>query len=401
MFLTATEIHERAVRCAKQLKRCEAEMIVCFQLVQRACVYLKYEQPSLHLYAVNVLGLSEDQAYHFKRVALKALEIPEILAAVRGGVSVSKIRRVMSVITPGNQAIWIQRVKTLSQARLEREVARANPKELVKDKLKPLTGELYEVHCSVPVRVRELIERVQDLESKRLRRGADLAQVLEVSLEVYLEKNDPLRRARRAEERAKKVGGAGVGAGLDGGEGVSTHEVGKSISRHEVWKSVSRETSGEFSPRQSAEIVVSRQGGGKSVSGQGSGDSISRQVMDIEKGYSQRSGSDEKEQKGLNGGSVSRQTWVGAAPRRRSKPVARVIHKVALRDDMQCVFRDEKGVRCLSRRFTERHHVMLRAYGGSDTVGNLVTLCSSHHGYLHRRGAWSDRVRFGDHKNHL
>ncbi len=51
---------------------------MCKKLFER--VYEKLGYTSLHVYAVQALGFSDDQAYQFTRVALKSMEIPELKA---------------------------------------------------------------------------------------------------------------------------------------------------------------------------------------------------------------------------------------------------------------------------------------------------------------------------------
>jgi hypothetical protein len=81
------------------------------------------------------------------------------------------------------------------------------------------------------------------------------------------------------------------------------------------------------------------------------------------------------------------------APGKKSKPPvegkrivrAQTKHEVNLRDQGQCTHHYPDGKRCQSRRWTDRHHVIELAHGGSNTADNLSTLCSSHHRLLHER----------------
>ncbi len=196
--MDVSDIHQKTLECAKRYQSCEAELIDCLQLVLRESVHLKMRYSSLHGYVVQALRFSDDQAYHFTRVAVKALEIPEIKSAIASGaLTVAKARRVLSVITPRNQAEWISKATTLSQKELELEVVKVHPKEIVRDRLKPLTQNLVEFRCSIPVEVEKMVKRVCDLESKRLRRSVDLAHVLQAGLEIFLQKNDPVIIAQR------------------------------------------------------------------------------------------------------------------------------------------------------------------------------------------------------------
>ena len=65
------------------------------------------------------------------------------------------------------------------------------------DKFKPLAPKLIELHCSISTEVEELIRKVQDLESKRLRKNCSLEEAFKQMALLYLEKNDPVRKAER------------------------------------------------------------------------------------------------------------------------------------------------------------------------------------------------------------
>lgn len=70
-------------------------------------------------------------------------------------------------------------------------------------------------------------------------------------------------------------------------------------------------------------------------------------------------------------------------PRKRTPIPAKNIHEVNLRDAGKCTFITANGKRCEQQRWTEVHHRIPVAAGGSNHVDNLVTLCSTHHRWLH------------------
>jgi hypothetical protein len=59
-------------------------------------------------------------------------------------------------------------------------------------------------------------------------------------------------------------------------------------------------------------------------------------------------------------------------------------HQIQSRDQGQCTHTDLFGGRCENKRWTEIHHIVPWAVGGSNTVENLTTLCSAHHKMTHR-----------------
>jgi 5-methylcytosine-specific restriction endonuclease McrA len=62
-----------------------------------------------------------------------------------------------------------------------------------------------------------------------------------------------------------------------------------------------------------------------------------------------------------------------------SRPPARSIHIVNLRDHGECQKIGKDNKKCKSREFTEIHHIIPRSKGGSHDPENLITLCSGHH----------------------
>lgn len=63
---------------------------------------------------------------------------------------------------------------------------------------------------------------------------------------------------------------------------------------------------------------------------------------------------------------------------------AQIRHEVTLRDDGRCTQLSKEGIRCDNRRWLDIHHVKPKSLGGTDTVANLVTLCSAHHKMKHQ-----------------
>ncbi|MBI2605109.1 MAG: HNH endonuclease [Deltaproteobacteria bacterium] len=72
-------------------------------------------------------------------------------------------------------------------------------------------------------------------------------------------------------------------------------------------------------------------------------------------------------------------------PGMREPIPAEVLHQVSLRDQRRCVFRKGNGERCSQSRWIEVHHKIPVGKGGENTLENLTTLCSAHHGWIHSR----------------
>jgi HNH endonuclease len=69
---------------------------------------------------------------------------------------------------------------------------------------------------------------------------------------------------------------------------------------------------------------------------------------------------------------------------RRIRLTAANNHAVNLRDQGRCTHIDEHGKRCNSDRWTETHHIISVADGGTNDLSNLTTLCSFHHDLVHQ-----------------
>jgi len=74
-----------------------------------------------------------------------------------------------------------------------------------------------------------------------------------------------------------------------------------------------------------------------------------------------------------------------AARQTRSPIPAAIRHQVMLRDRGECQGTTPNGARCGCRQWTDIHHIRPISFGGTNHLGNLLTLCRSHHREVHRR----------------
>ena len=148
----------------------------------------------LYNYIVKALELSEDVAYNLSSVARKSLIVPELQTAIQNGLGVSKARKVIHVLTPENQSIWIKRAETLSCRKLEAEVAKASPLLAVAERMRFVGEDRLELKMGISEALQEKLLRIQDLESQRLSKAVSLEESLEAMVVLFLEKNDPLEK---------------------------------------------------------------------------------------------------------------------------------------------------------------------------------------------------------------
>jgi hypothetical protein len=161
--------------------------------------------PSLFVYAVSALKLSESLAYQFIGVARKSKEVPQLKAAVENGeITVSTARRVVSVINKTNQEDWLGKAKSLTQKTLEMEVAKENPKESIKERIRPVALERLEMRLGISQNLDRKLSRIKDLLSQKSQKSVSLEESIDAMADAFLEKHDPIQKAERL--LARKVG---------------------------------------------------------------------------------------------------------------------------------------------------------------------------------------------------
>jgi hypothetical protein len=191
-------LHTQACEIAGRYQKIEIELVDILQRIDQHRVYLKFGCGCLFDYAVSQLKLSESAAYNFIAVSRKALEVPALKEAIKSqSLSVSKARRITSVITKENQETWIPMALELSQRELEKEVARLNPQDEKPEKTKFVKEDRVNLNFTVSEDLYNKIKRIQDLEAQRTGKVVSLEEALKAMTELYLEKKDPVEKAMR------------------------------------------------------------------------------------------------------------------------------------------------------------------------------------------------------------
>jgi hypothetical protein len=192
-------IHDKAVSLALTYKKSEADLLDIIIQVRDHKIYRYMECTSVFEYCVKVLKLDPGLVYGFTAVAKKIKEVPEIKEKINEGVlNVSTAKRITSVITAKNKTEWLEKAETLTIRKLEKEVAKANPKEEVKERTSYLTSKRVRLELGLDEKLMLKVRRIQDLESQRQRRSVNLEDVISIITEMYLMKNDPMEKAKRA-----------------------------------------------------------------------------------------------------------------------------------------------------------------------------------------------------------
>jgi len=189
------KIHQLALSAASEFKQAEKKLLLALIEVEKSSVHLRLGFSSLFQYALS-LGLSEAVAHNAIAVAHKIREIPELEAEV-AEIGVSKIRKIVSVMTPENHAEWILKARTLSSRALEKEVVKVQPRAGTPERSRYISEKRLDLSLGVSEELMLRLRRAQDQVSQSLGRPASLEETLEAMTAFYLKHKDPLQKARR------------------------------------------------------------------------------------------------------------------------------------------------------------------------------------------------------------
>src|SRR4051794_27956890 len=109
----AKSLHLKAVEVAARFKKSEIELIEILEQVDQDKIFFVLEFTSLFEYATKGLGLSEEVAYVYIRVARTTQVIPALKEEIRSGnITVSKAKKIASVLNVENQNHWLELAKS-------------------------------------------------------------------------------------------------------------------------------------------------------------------------------------------------------------------------------------------------------------------------------------------------
>ena len=132
--------------------------------------------------------------------------MPELKAAVvQGELSISKARRITSVITPANHQEWIKNAQTMKQKELEKAVSIVNPQAHPIERIKPLARNISELRVPIDDETDKNLEILKELLSQKLKRPATLADVIAWAAKETREKFDPEKKAERSVKRVSSL----------------------------------------------------------------------------------------------------------------------------------------------------------------------------------------------------
>ena len=366
------DIHHKALQASARYKAAEVDLMNILDQVDLYRVYLRYGFNSLFQYAVHGLGLADNVAYTFINVTRKSREVPELKEEItKGALTVSKARKITAVINPENKSHWIELAKTAPQSKVEREVAKENPQEARKGRMDFVhpQNEIQEkvailqqpsvVRVQLQVGISEKlmmkIRRAQDLVGQKSRNPVGLEETLESLVDLFLERHDPVEKAKRQAIRGKLA---------DLSQDNSPKN--QNDSKQHGNENTGAQTQRDSKPNETQDGNGNGNGNGKSNHGsmtQTCPQHVLRQVPEM--------GASKNNSRTGNG--------------RRPLPAA-TKHRVMLRFSGQCGHVNHQGERCRETKFLEIHHLKPIALGGDNSIENLTLLCSGHHRAQHLSG---------------
>ncbi len=114
-----------------------------------------------------------------------------------GNITVSKARKITPVINKQNSKLWLEKAKSLSQKKLEKEVAKINPKTATPEKTTYVSENRLNLQLGVSEELLKKLRRFQDLLSQKKKKAVSLEKTLEDMVNIVLEKTDPVKKAKR------------------------------------------------------------------------------------------------------------------------------------------------------------------------------------------------------------
>jgi 5-methylcytosine-specific restriction endonuclease McrA len=332
----ALAVRDRAQECA----------VLWFAEVQRRGLYRELGYASLHLYATQALGFSENRTWQFKRLADDLDRLPALREAVTTGeLGWTKAQQVARVASTETQAAWVAQAKTQGRRELEREVQAARKRArvgAVATAQMTFGDDLALAPAQVPASEAAVFHVTLSLDAVQLAR-----------FEALLEAARKARVAPATADRAELVL-AGLAALVEGAP-AATAQPPAEVTGDPAAKSARRPVTTQIVVHQCPTCEAAA-----AVTARGELPLAPAQVEAL---------------------TCDARVRERGRPNRATIPPA-LRAAVLVRDRHRC-----SSPGCGATRFLEVHHVTPRQAGGANTADNLVTLCSRCHAFAHARGA--------------
>jgi hypothetical protein len=202
MTKSFTVLHERAIQISKTYLKAESDLITVLQQIDDCKGYREIGHKSLFEYATQALGLSESVSYNLITISRKSREVPKLQEMIRNQtVSISNARMIAPILNSKNQEKWLSAAASLSKRVLEKEIAKEHPKSLVQEQTRFVSENRLELKAGISEKLEEKLRQVQNMISSRVGVPVDLEETLQELVDFYIQKNDPIEKAKRLENR--------------------------------------------------------------------------------------------------------------------------------------------------------------------------------------------------------
>jgi len=200
------DLHQAAMHLCRERGRIDFQLIEILQKIEKSRLYVHLGVTSLFQYASQILGLSEATAYSFISVSKKSAQIPQLkLALKEQTLSVCKASRIVPALNRSNAVQLIKFAATHSKRDVEAEVARLNPQMARRETARPVSPDQFEVRVSLSRAEYEYLLRARELRAQRTSKNPELGETIGVALKEYVERHDPILRAKRSDDRRSKL----------------------------------------------------------------------------------------------------------------------------------------------------------------------------------------------------
>jgi hypothetical protein len=194
-FENIRDLINKAQSIASEFRHKETQLIEVLPQLDHTKAYKATGYNSLFQFCVKFLQLSEHQSYNYVTVARKCAEIPELMLATEDQrITVGKARKTSSVVTKENQAEWIGLAVRTRQPLLTAE-----------DRLQVISDSQSTIKATLDRSVAQKLTRVLELLSEKSHGKVSLNEAIDKLCDGYLERHDPLEKAKRAQKRALAI----------------------------------------------------------------------------------------------------------------------------------------------------------------------------------------------------
>lgn len=209
--MTNKELHFKVKDTAKQYLKVESEMVELLIQMDSRKAYQDLGYGSLFQYCVQELKFSESTTSAFIAVSRKAAKVPELKKAlVEQTLTVSKAAKLTGALD--------EKCSKANQEIIEFATSHstANTEQWLREKQGIETGH----NLTIVSKTMENIRKVRGLSRKEI----SLEEALNLALEFYIARHDPLERAKRSQEATKRFRGKAE-VSLEGGKREDTKNI--------------------------------------------------------------------------------------------------------------------------------------------------------------------------------